>query len=100
MDPIMAKEISIAVPEKKAFLMIAPEKAVSHMAGRKSEALDKNVLLIESRAQDPADSVTVTSPFSATGKVPGRSAKAAKIKSLIFMDFFKNCTDISANRRK
>ena len=91
-DPITARGILTAGHGKKVFLMIVPEKADfriavpgkvvfqrtgrrmkagSHRNAREKEALARKGLLTGSRAQDPADSVTATSLFSGTGKVPG-----------------------------
>ena len=95
-DPITARGILTAGHGKKVFLMIVPEKADfriavpgkvvfqrtgrrmkagSHRNAREKEALARKGLLTGSRAQDPADSVTATNLFFATGKVPGRNAE-------------------------
>jgi hypothetical protein len=96
-----AKETSIAVPGERAFLMIvrekadfpatvpgpavfpvtapgrvafqriAREKAGFRATARGKEALARNGRLTKNREQDLADSVTGTSLFSVTGKVPG-----------------------------
>ena len=98
MGLITAEGTSIAVLGKKAFLMNAhgkvdfrmtvPVKVVfqrigrvkvdSHKTVQEKEALARNGLLTENQAQDPADSVMATNLFFATGKVPGRNAKATK----------------------
>ena len=76
------------VPDRAVFRMPVPGKAVfqktdrtkadSHRTAQEKEALAKNGLLTESRAQDPVDSVTAINLFFATGKVPGRNVEVFK----------------------
>jgi hypothetical protein len=92
-EPVTAKGISIAVREERAFLtrvqekaafllsahervafrMTVREKAVSIAQGKEAPARS-GLPLTESRVQDPGDSVTETSLFSVTGRVPVRNS--------------------------
>ena len=64
------EKADLTVPERAAFQRTGLAKAASIVPEK--EAPDPNDLLTENRAQAPADSVTAISPFSVTGKVPGR----------------------------
>ena len=53
-------------------LTVGRERAAFRRIAREKEAPARSGPLTENRVQDPADSVTATGLFCATGKVPGR----------------------------